>query len=108
MNIEEVNQGENISERMLKTLNEALAADPTAIERLVEYRVSCNDRLADHPHVVVQDNVVASGNSVGMMGILNGILSAAGLPKIAAQWETPDGLPIPPKLIGFCLYKPKV
>ena len=53
-------------------LNRALAADKDAMRRLSDFRVMCNDELADDPTIQVRKE--ESGNcSVGLIGILNGI-----------------------------------
>jgi hypothetical protein len=40
-----------IIEAVLKTLNEAVAADTIALDRLLKTRVECNSTLGDHPHI---------------------------------------------------------
>lgn len=62
---------------ILKLLNAAVKADAAAIGKLVDHRVPCNDKLADHP--TIQCGVVSTPESsdrpvVGMLGLINGIL----------------------------------
>lgn len=91
--------------KMVDALNEALAADPDAMRHLLKHRVSCNEKLADHTQMVVEENLVVSGFNFGALGLLNGALAAAGLPKIASKWEKcPSGSPTD-ALIGFQIYE---
>ncbi len=86
-------------------LNTAFQADPNAIHALIVNRVPCNKALADHPDVVVDNPPVIEGEhySVGALGLVNGILTANGLPRIGAKFE-----PMPSdhegrfKIVGFC------
>jgi len=85
-------------------LNTAFAADPNAIHALLVNRVPCNQSLAEHPHVVVDNPPVIDGQhfSVGALGLVNGVLTANGLPRIGAKFE-----PMPSdqegrfKIVGF-------
>jgi hypothetical protein len=56
----------------VEALNRALAEDPKAVRQLFAYRVPCNQALADDPTVQVRTE--ESGASVGVLGIINGIL----------------------------------
>jgi hypothetical protein len=56
----------------LKFLNELVETDPEAMRNLVETRVPCNQALADHPTVQVRSE--EGQCSVGLLGILNGLL----------------------------------
>ena len=55
----------------VRRLNAILECDTDALSRLIETRVPCNGRLADHPTVQVRD--VGDGYRVGLLGILNGL-----------------------------------
>lgn len=57
-------------------LNHLLEIDREAIERLVETRVLCSEKLADHP--TVQVHCINGSSSVGFLGILNGLLGTFG------------------------------
>lgn len=84
----------------VRVLNEAFVADPSAIHALLCNRVPCNLALADHPTVQVQANpVIEDGKTwtVGLIGMLNGVLEPLTGQRVAAQWE--DG-----KLLGFQVY----
>lgn len=83
----------------LKVLNEALIADPVAIETLINHRVLCNDALADHPNVQVRRDDRDGCSYVGLLGILNGVLEPMTGQRIAAV-EDDNG-----KLLEFIVYK---
>lgn len=81
---------------VLNCLNAAVASDPVAIENVLEHRVHCNRDLVAHPSIVV-----ANDETVGALGLINGVLVAAGLPKVAASFNEVW------RLEGFVAYKPK-
>lgn len=60
----------------VRILNEIHAADPTVLPALIDYRVPCNDILADHPTVQVGGLPGCRGGFVGLLGILNGLFGA--------------------------------
>ena len=88
-----------------KVLNDAYARDPAAIHALLCNRVPCNASLVDDPHVVCEHNGVTSQAhfTVGMLGVINGILTANGLPEVAAQWAISGDSRT---LLGFVDYVP--
>ena len=58
----------------VNVLNEALRADPRAINSLfIAHREVCNKALANHSTVQVRQDS-ENGFSVGVMGLINGIL----------------------------------
>jgi hypothetical protein len=63
-------------------LNELLELDKPTIEKLVAFRVRCNDELTDHKTV----QVVCDGDScrVGLIGIVNGLIKTG---KVAAVYN---------------------
>lgn len=63
---------EAMADQFILVLNELLFADPKAIEALVEFRVLCDDMLADHPTVVVSQDEGCT--KIGFLGILNGLV----------------------------------
>lgn len=99
---------EKISEAMVDCLQSAFAADPNAMHSLVCNSVPCNQALADHPHVVVNDVPVLTAMMyrVSMVGVICGILDAAGLPKIAHKWSGPIFEDGGSEFLGFCRYQP--
>lgn len=95
-------------ETAVRILNEAFAADPAAIHALQCIRIPCGNALVDHPTVIV-DGAHAVGKpeqaTIGLLGLLNGVLEAMTGKRAATHWEMPDdgrgG-----RLIGFRIYDP--
>ena len=88
----------DLGERLIGLLNEALAADPSAMTALVNVRVSatCPD-LIDHPNFVVRQE--PAGNfTFGLIGFLNGLFKEP-KDRICAILNQ-DG-----KLVGFGRYQ---
>lgn len=95
-------------ETAVRVLNEAFVADPVAIHALQCVRIPCSNALADHPTVIV-DNARHAGrpeqSTVGLLGLLNGVLEAMTGKRVATQWEMPeDGSA--GRMIGFRVYDP--
>lgn len=87
-------------------LNKAFSEDSNAIYCLVVNRVPCNEDLASNEFIIVEENKVLEGEqfTVGLLGIINGVLDANGLPMVAPKWEMPeDGGP--GRLVGFQDYE---
>jgi hypothetical protein len=63
---------ENMADLLIEKLNEIAEHDPVAIGQLIEVRIACNAKLADHPTVQVSDQ--GSHPEVGILGILNGLI----------------------------------
>lgn len=60
----------------VKILNEALKADPTAINKLFLSRVACNEELSQHKTIQVRGYESGSEPqppNVGVLGLINGI-----------------------------------
>lgn len=57
--------------QIINLLNEALKADPDAINALVNYRVIANKNLMDHP--TIQCREINGKSYVGLLGVLNAI-----------------------------------
>src|SRR5687767_9721629 len=95
-----------MKETFLKVLQRAFEADPSALHCLIVNRVPCNQKLADDPSVVVEGDRVLEGLNpqVGMLGILNGILSEAGSDELLTAKFDKSNAPI--RLLGFEL-RPK-
>ena len=78
---------------VLDCLNTAYSADPRAISTLMCNLTSCNKKLVDHPHIVVQSNVgLCSMDAVSTLGMINGVLTAAGLPRVTIKWSDKKNL----------------
>lgn len=72
-----------IADRVIQTLNDLVALDRSAMYRLVETRVPCNEELANHSTCTVECD--AQGNaSVGILGLINACL---GQSKVAVSLD---------------------
>lgn len=64
-------------EMAIEVLNSALEADPEAMQVLMNFRVRCNQKLADHPTIQVgfhgDGHLPEEEYDVGLMGIINGL-----------------------------------
>ena len=60
-------------EQTIKLLNEMLAIDPEATQALIDSRVNCNEALADHATIQVQQYEGDDHPKVGIIGVLNGM-----------------------------------
>jgi hypothetical protein len=89
-----------------EVMQRAYEADPNAMHSLVCIRVPCNQALADDPHVIVDRPPVLAGDfwQVGILGVLNGVLSANGLQKVAVKWSDEKDEDGRSKIVGFCDY----
>ncbi len=90
----------------LECLDRAFAADPNAMYALINNRIPCNDELADDPHIFVDPARVLPGSlcSVGMMGVLNGVLAANKLPLVGWQFAVNGERRT---LVGFTRWTPE-
>jgi hypothetical protein len=68
---------------VIRVLNSAVECDKTAMHKLTEFRVRCNETLAQHPTIQVRTEKESNSSGaaalidvhrVGLLGILNGIL----------------------------------
>ena len=85
-------------------LQRAFEADPNAMHALTVNRVPCNQALADDPYVIV-DNPPVLGRthfSVGMIGVLNGVLVGLDLPRIAYKLDDEVDAEGRHRFLGFC------
>lgn len=61
----------------IDVLNRIHAADPIVLQTLIDYRVPCNDAVANDPTVQVgigkDPTVPDNGTWVGLLGIINGL-----------------------------------
>ena len=64
-------------DEMIQVLNEAIDLDEEAIRKLFQYRVECNEELADHPVIQVRDEGEGVF-SISLLGILNGLFGTIG------------------------------
>lgn len=94
------------TQAILNCLTTAFEADPGAIFALMTNRVPTNQAMIDHPHMVCDEAyVVSKPPTLSALGLLNGVLSAAGLPVVAAKWELNEAKPNEPQRFqGFCAF----
>ena len=64
-----------VIKRAVRVLNEALEADPEAIHRLFNMRVSVNDELGQHPTIQVWSREETSTGQLELrvLGLINGL-----------------------------------
>lgn len=67
----------------VKILNDALDRDPDAMTRLVDMRVTCNEKLAAHPTIQVFQH--GDEFRLGILGLLNGALGGGPSGDIGAR-----------------------
>lgn len=81
----------------VSALNEALRADPLALQQLLAVRVPCTEELGRHPSVQVMQEADGS-RTVGVLGLINGCLGVIdGGPLAGWGWVTcvlEDGRPV--------------
>lgn len=83
---------ENIVDRTVLIVNEAIELDPSAMKALFENRIPCNNRLAQHPTIQVLQ-VEDIGHTVGVLGLLSGIVGTRmykGHPNFSKIWAVYD------------------
>lgn len=89
-------------------LNAAFAADPNAIYALLCNRVPCNAELANDPHVVCEATPPLGDTQetyhVGALGLINAVLTANGLPRVAAKYSDTVDEHGRATLLGFVEY----
>jgi len=81
-------ESQALADYIITFLNELVDADPVAMTQLIETRVPCDETLVEHP--TVQVLVEGDKHSVGMLGILNGIIGARpedGWGYVAAEFD---------------------
>jgi len=76
-------------DQLIEFLNELIDCDGDAIAKLIDNRVLCNEKLANHPTVQVDAYSERGKFRVGLLGILNGIfgIHPSGMGQIAANYE---------------------
>lgn len=72
---------------ILNTLNDLHGTDPEAMKALIETRVKCNEKMADHGKMLVQDHQDGTF-SISIMGIINAVigLHSSGTGYVAAEY----------------------
>jgi hypothetical protein len=94
-----VPMNEHLRTAAIEVLNELLKANPRAVNDLLAHRVEVGKSVIDHPDVVVA--VADSGKytgRLGLLGVINGILSRTGALRVAMQIDEAGCV------VGFCRY----
>lgn len=92
----------DMSKAALDTLNEMFKLDPQATDALLQLCVPVNQTLADHPTIQCHSKTSDGKYPVlRFIGLLNGILGAAGCQLIASQYDEETKC-----LVGFQYYDP--
>jgi len=103
-------------EKAIEALNDALRRDPETMAAMFHLQARCNEALADHPTVQVTvlrplkghaDSPGGRACTVGVIGLINGVVEPLTGKRIAAQWSDDIGDDGLQKLVGFCEYKPE-
>lgn len=96
----------------VNVLNELFELDPCALHCLQAHRVPCNRALADHPTVQVMANEVIPVTKarpdnfiVGVLGLINGAMTAATGEVVATRWTHRRDKPELWYFDGFCVYE---
>jgi hypothetical protein len=81
---------EELANRVVTLLNDLLILDSVAVRQLVSARVPCNSLIAKHPTVQVFVRPSTPGQSLGILGILNGLIGVndAGWGGVCAVFDT--------------------
>lgn len=94
-----------MSREVIRVLNQAFRKDMNAIHTLIVNSVACNEQLADDEYIVVKKVGPLEGDfyQVTPIGLMNGVLSALGLPLVAVKFSEPDSNGSS-KILGFTEY----
>lgn len=95
-------QRRHLTQLAAECLHSAAVADPAAIYALQANRVPAGQGLVDHPHVICEHSPpLLDGSTVpmtGALGLINGVMLAMGLYRVASKWDTSSN---PPRFVGF-------
>lgn len=83
-------------------MNEAWKLDPLAVRAMLINVIPCNVALADHPHILVDK--YDEGYVIRELGLINGILEAMGLGRVAAKWSDTADAEGKYTFLGFTSY----
>jgi hypothetical protein len=92
---------QNITEKAIEVLNEALNADRECLKKIFGTYYPCNDKIASHPYIQVKNfpKIPEYPHHLGTLGLINGIIEPLTGKKIAAMYSDTTG-----ELIGFTEY----
>lgn len=81
-----------MASKTVECLNKAFRRDPAVIYALICNRIPCSQELAEDPFILVDTIPVLDEKTpvVGLMGVLNGVLTANGMPNVAMIFSEPN------------------
>ena len=91
-------------DNILGCLNSAYKADPGAMHALLCNIAPANQNLVDHPHVVVEMRLKGL-TTVGMLGVINGVLTSMGFTRIATKFSDTKDENGQYEFLGFVRYE---
>ena len=73
-----IKEHQEVLDHVIQVLNEALAADPVAINALMHLEVPCNVTLSKHPTIQIGHSLINKDDKTGWvmrpLGLINGLL----------------------------------
>lgn len=94
------------TQKVVESFNAALKDDHDAIESLLEYRIP-GKFPDDNPSTLIVEETWPGRLTIGALGLVNGALIAAGLPRVVANYEQDAGGQLT-RLLDFGVYKPDI
>lgn len=94
--------GQVLFQRIIDALNTAVRSNKLAMLQLIEFRVPVGEEMEKDPNMVPYDS--GNGLQLGMLGVINGLLGAIGLPHVQAVWANDAYLD---SLVGFTPARPR-
>jgi hypothetical protein len=97
------------TQKVVDSFNEAFKHQPAALRALLFNRVPCWFPPEDKSTLVL-DSIDPDGTQwLGALGLVNGVLEALGLPRMAARWSpVPGDCKGKYSMTGFQVYEPAV
>lgn len=82
------------AKQVCSMLNDLIAVDPSACRTLLSFHAYCNPDLINHPTIQVTSSNQDKLASIGIIGVVNGVLATLGIPRLISLYL--DGT-----LVGF-------
>jgi len=73
-NLEYPKNREALADQFINSLNDLIVDDRKAIQDLIQHKVRCSEFLFQHPTMQVGTNVDEGFHTIGMLGIINGLI----------------------------------
>lgn len=73
-NLEYPKDREAMADQFINSLNDLIVNDRKAIQDLIQHKVRCSEFLHQHPTMQVGTNVDEGFHTIGMLGIINGLI----------------------------------